>query len=203
MADLQKFGPLILASASPRRQELLSLYDIPFVIEPSDANEDAEGTGLSQVKTLAQRKCMDVASRHPNRYILAADTLVCVNNEVMGKPKDHADAARMLRSLSGQAHQVYTGLCLHCPDDRILLDAAATTVHFLTLSDAMIDAYVATGEPMDKAGAYAIQGKAGIFVSRIEGSPSNVIGLPLGLLTQFFEQAGIEFFSPDHQTCTE
>lgn len=186
--------PIILASASPRRQELLALYDIPFIIEPSFAEEDASGNGLSQVKILAHRKCMDVASRHPNRYILAADTLVCVNGEVMGKPTDQADAMRMLATLSGRAHEVYTSLCLRCPDGRILLDADTTQVHFLPLTQGMIAAYVATGEPMDKAGAYAIQGKAGVFVSHIDGSPSNVVGLPLGLLTQFFQQAGIKFF---------
>lgn len=187
--------PIILASASPRRQELLSLYGIPFEIEPSFADEEATGPGLMQVKTLASRKCMDVAARHPSRYILAADTLVCVNGEVMGKPKDEADATHMLRALSGRGHEVYTGICLRCPDGRTLLDAETTKVHFLTLSEAMISAYVATGEPMDKAGAYAIQGKAGIFISHIEGSPSNVIGLPLGLLTQFFEQVGIAVFA--------
>lgn len=184
--------PIILASASPRRQELLSLYGLPFEVAPSLADETAEGNGLKRVKALARLKCEEVLSRYPGRMVLGADTLVCVDGEIMGKPRDGEDAARMLSLLSGRAHEVHTGLCLHCPDGRMLLEAETTRVHFLPLTREMIRRYVETGEPMDKAGAYAIQGRAGVFVSRIEGSPSNVIGLPLGLLTRFFQQAGVE-----------
>lgn len=184
--------PIILASASPRRQELLSLYGLPFEVAPSLADETAEGNGLKRVEALARLKCEEVLSRYPGRMVLGADTLVCVDGEIMGKPRDGEDAARMLSLLSGRAHEVHTGLCLHCPDGRMLLEAETTRVHFLPLTREMIRRYVETGEPMDKAGAYAIQGRAGVFVSRIEGSPSNVIGLPLGLLTRFFQQAGVE-----------
>ena len=187
--------PLILASQSPRRRELLSLYGIPFVVEPSQADEDhVTGTGRERVILLAQAKCAEVANRHPGRMVLAADTLVCVDNAVLGKPVDEADAARMLRLLSGRAHQVYTGVCLRLPDGREWCEADETHVTFMSLTDELIRRYVATGEPADKAGAYAIQGAAGVFISHIEGSPSNVIGLPLGLLTRFFQEAGVDFF---------
>ena len=184
---------IILASQSPRRRELISLYGIPFEVDPSQADEEhVEGTGAERVKKLAQLKCAEVAARHPDRYVLAADTLVCVDDEIMGKPKDEADAHRMLRMLSARAHEVHTGICLHLPDGRELCDVDTARVHFMELTDEMIRRYIATGEPMDKAGAYGIQGIAGIFISHIEGSPSNVIGLPLGLLTRFFTQAGVE-----------
>ncbi|MBP3645928.1 MAG: septum formation inhibitor Maf [Clostridia bacterium] len=188
---------IILASQSPRRKELLSLYGLPFVVDPSQADEEhATGTGAERVKKLAQDKCREVAQRHPGEMVLAADTLVCVGDEILGKPKDEADACRMLRLLSGNAHQVHTGMCLLLPDGREMLGVDTAQVHFMPLSDEMISRYVSTGEPMDKAGAYAIQGMAGVFITHIEGSPSNVIGLPLGLLTQFFMEAGVEFFPP-------
>lgn len=189
--------PMILASQSPRRRELLSLYGIPFDTEPSLADEEhVSGDGRERVQALAQRKGAEVASRHPGRMVLAADTLVCVDDAILGKPVDEADAMRMLRLLSGRAHQVHTGLCLILPNGERLIDADTTNVWFLPLDEGMIRRYVASGEPMDKAGAYAIQGAAGVFVSRVEGSPSNVIGLPLGLLTRFFRRAGVEIPFP-------
>ena len=187
--------PIVLASQSPRRRELLSLYGVPFVVDPSEADEEhAEGTGAERVQKLAQAKCLEVAARHPHQLVLGSDTLVCVEDEILGKPKDEADAERMLRLLSGRAHQVHTGLCLVLPDGRQMLGVDTTDVHFMTLTDENIRRYIASGEPMDKAGAYAIQGMAGVFIDRIEGSFSNVIGLPLGLLTQFFTEAGVAFF---------
>ena len=187
--------PIILASQSPRRRELMALYGIPFVVESSMADEaGAGGLGAQRVKALARLKCAEVAKRYPGRMVLAADTLVCVDGEVLGKPKDEADAVRMLTLLSGRAHEVHTGVCLRCPDGRELCGVDTTRVYFMPMGQEMIRRYVATGEPMDKAGAYAIQGAAGAFISRIEGSPSNVIGLPLGLLTRFFQEAGVEIF---------
>lgn len=185
--------PIILASQSPRRRELLSLYGIPFVVEPSQADEEhVSGAGAERVRALSRLKMREVAARHPGRVVLAADTLVCVDDEIMGKPKDEADAIRMLRLLSGRAHEVHTGVCLCCADGRELCGIETTRVCFMPMTDEDIRRYVATGEPMDKAGAYAIQGAAGIFISHIEGSPSNVIGLPLALLTRFFREAGVE-----------
>ena len=187
--------PVILASQSPRRRELLGLYGIPFVVDPSMADEDhVEGAGAERVKKLAQLKCAEVADRHPRRMVLAADTLVCVDDEILGKPKDEADAARMLHLLSGRAHEVHTGVCLKLPDGRELCGVDTAKVYFMQLTDENIRRYIASGEPMDKAGAYGIQGRAGVFISHIEGSPSNVIGLPLGLLTRFFDEAGIDYF---------
>ena len=187
--------PIILASQSPRRRELLALYGVPFEVDPSMADEDnVDGTGAERVKKLAQAKCAEVAARHPNRIVLAADTLVCVGDEILGKPKDDEDAARMLRMLSGCANEVHTGVCLRLPDGRELCGVDTARVHFLPLSEEEISRYIQTGEPRDKAGAYAIQGMASIFISHIEGSPSNVIGLPLGLVTRFFREAGVPFF---------
>ena len=187
--------PIILASQSPRRRELLSLYGLPFVVDPSQADEEhVTGTGAQRVQALALAKCEEVAQRHPGRMVLAADTLVCVDSHILGKPKDRQDAEAMLRLLSGRAHQVHTGMCLQLPDGRRMLGVDTAQVHFMELTDDMIRRYVATGEPLDKAGAYAIQGMAGVFITHIEGSPSNVIGLPLGLLTQFLTEAGVELF---------
>ena len=187
--------PIILASQSPRRRELLGLYGVPFVVDPSLADEDhVEGNGAERVRKLAQAKCAEVAQRHPGRMVLAADTLVCVDDEILGKPKDDEDAVRMLRLLSGCSNEVHTGVCLRLPDGREFSGVDTAVVHFLPMSDEEIRRYIASGEHRDKAGAYAIQGRAGVFISHIEGSPSNVIGLPLGLVTRFFREAGVEFF---------
>ena len=186
--------PMVLASASPRRQELLGFYGIPFEVVPSCADEEAFGTGKEQVRQLAVRKCEEVAARYPGRVVLAADTLVCVGDQVLGKPHDEEDALRMLRLLSGREHQVHTGVCLACPDGQRLVEVATTKVTFLSVEDALLRRYIATGEPMDKAGAYAIQGRAGAFISSIEGSPTNVIGLPLEVLTDLFTRLELPLF---------
>lgn len=187
--------PIVLASASPRRQELLGFYGIPFEVIPSGADEDATGDGKAQVRELARRKCLDVASRCPGRLVLAADTLVCVEDQVLGKPHNEEDALRMLRLLSGRSHQVHTGVCIACPDGTLLDRVATTQVTFLAVEDELLRRYITTGEPMDKAGAYAIQGRAGAFISSIEGSPTNVIGLPLEVLTELFGQLGLTMFA--------
>ncbi len=186
-------GSLILASGSPRRRELIALLGIPVQIIPSQAEEAAAGSGREQVAAISRIKCDDVFRRHPDRFVLGADTLVCVGDHILGKPKDEADAARMLRLLSGGWHDVFTGVCLQGPRGCLDLRVENTRVRFVPLSDEMIARYIRTGEPMDKAGAYAIQGVSGIFISRIEGSPSNVIGLPLALVSEMLTAAG---FSP-------
>lgn len=191
---METLTPMVLASASPRRQELLGFYGIPFEVVPSGADEAAEGPGHEQVRELAKRKCLDVAARCPGRLVLAADTLVCVEDQVLGKPQNEEDALRMLRLLSGRSHQVHTGICIACPDGRVIDRVATTKVTFLPVGDDLLRRYIATGEPMDKAGAYAIQGRAGAFISSIEGSPTNVIGLPLELLTELFSQLGLPLF---------
>lgn len=183
--------PLVLASASPRRLELVSLLGIPFEVIPSRAEEnDVTGSGKERVRVLARRKGEEVAARLPGRTVLAADTLVCVENEVLGKPVDEADAARMIRLLSGRSHWVYTGVCLLLPDGTVREEVCGTKVCFAELDEDEILRYAASGEPMDKAGAYAVQGRAGAFVRSIHGSPTNVIGLPLETVARMLREAG-------------
>lgn len=185
------FQPLVLASASPRRLELVSLLGIPFEVIPSRAEEnDVTGSGKERVRVLARRKGEEVAARLPGRTVLAADTLVCVENEVLGKPVDEADAARMIRLLSGRSHWVYTGVCLLLPDGTLREEVYGTEVCFAELDEDEILRYAASGEPLDKAGAYAVQGRAGAFVRSIHGSPTNVIGLPLETVARMLREAG-------------
>ena len=182
---------LILASGSPRRRELLAYLGIPFAVVPSNVEERAEGTGLRQVAMLARLKGSDIASAYPAYPVLSADTLVCLDDQVLGKPTDEADARRMLARLSGQWHSVHTGVCLRTPDGAMLERVETTRVKFCQMSIQEIDRYVRTGEPMDKAGAYAMQGIGAMFVERIEGSPSNVIGLPLCAVSALLTAAGL------------
>ena len=190
--DLENQRPsLILASASPRRRELLAQAGFNFEVIPTDVpevrkpNEDP----IRFVTRLAREKAEAVAATHavtPETLVLGADTIVVVDEQVLGKPQDAADAGRMLRLLSGQSHQVITGLCLARGRERQRA-AEVTFVRFVTLSDQEIDDYVATGEPLDKAGAYAIQGRAGRWVPRIHGCYFNVVGLPLALVSCMIE----------------
>ena len=185
------FQPLVLASASPRRLELVSLLGIPFEVIPSRAEENnVTGSGKERVRVLARRKGAEVAARLPGRTVLAADTLVCVENEVLGKPVDEADAARMIRLLSGRSHWVYTGVCLLLLDGTVREEVCGTEVCFAELDEDEILRYAASGEPLDKAGAYAVQGRAGAFVRSIHGSPTNVIGLPLETVARMLREAG-------------
>lgn len=187
--------PLVLASASPRRLELLSLLGVPFEVIPSQAEEnDVSGSGRERVRVLARRKGEEVFARLPGRAVLAADTLVCVENEVLGKPADEADAARMIRLLSGKSHWVYTGVCLLLPDGIVREEVCGTEVCFAELEEKEILRYAASGEPLDKAGAYAVQGRAGAFVRSIHGSPTNVIGLPLETVARMLREAGWRLF---------
>jgi len=181
---------LILASGSPRRRELLAYLGFPFAVVPSNAEEIAEGPGLMQVAALARLKGADIAALYPALPVLSADTLVCLDDQVLGKPQNAEDAKRMLASLSGRWHSVHTGICLRTPDGAMLERVETTRVKFCALQPAEIDRYVLTGEPMDKAGAYAMQGIGAMFVERIEGSPSNVIGLPLCAVSALLNSAG-------------
>lgn len=173
---------VILASASPRRREILTRMGVSFVVDAADVDEQCEGDAADVVRTLAARKAQAVAARHPEDIILAADTVVSCDG-ILGKPVDEADAVRMLTQLSGRWHDVFTGVCtIYRGETRC--EAAHTRVHFVSLSQADIERYVATGDPMDKAGAYAIQGMAGMFIDRIDGCPHNVMGLPMTLTRQ-------------------
>jgi len=172
--------PIILASASPRRAGLLRNADIAFTVEPAHVPEQPlpDEVPLQYAQRLAREKALAVFSRHPDSVVLGADTIVVADEHLLEKPLDHADAARMLRLLSGRSHQVITGVCLVAPEFEEIA-AEITDVRFGTLSDDEIASYIATGEPMDKAGAYAIQGIASRWVERIEGCYFNVVGLPL------------------------
>lgn len=171
---------VLLASASPRRAELLTGAGIAFDVAPADVDETRwpdEAPG-AYCERLARAKALAVAARAPERVVVAADTIVVVGAEVFGKPVDAPDARRMLEALSGRTHEVLTGLAL-AAGGAVRTVVERTAVEFAPLAEAEIAWYVATGEPMDKAGAYAIQGRASRFVARIQGSYSNVVGLPV------------------------
>ena len=179
MADRRK---IILASASPRRVELLASAGIEFEVHPGDVPEDmVPGEApWDHVLRLAREKALNVAARVEGRYFIGADTVVVCDGEIMGKPRDSADAERMLRKLSGVPHEVITGFAVYDRERHDAVTAAATTrVFFKQLRDEEIHSYIATGCPFDKAGAYAIQGGAAHMVERIDGSYTNVVGLPL------------------------
>jgi septum formation protein len=173
---------LVLASRSPRRSEILQQAGIPFVVRPADIDETprSDEHPSDYVTRLARDKAMAV-SAGPAEIVLGADTIVVIGGRMMGKPRDPADAVRMLETLSGQRHDVITGTCLKTAA-RVIEDCSATSVWFAALSRREIEDYVAGGEPMDKAGAYAIQGLASRFVERIEGCYFNVMGLPVALV---------------------
>ena len=185
----------MLASASPRRAALLAGAGYAFDVVPADIDERRRPgePAREYVARLARAKAAAVAGRHPGRIVLGADTVVVMDGTVLGKPRDADDAAGMLRRLSGRAHQVLTGVAAR-RGERCASAVESTVVHFAELDDARIAWYVGTGEPSDKAGAYGLQGRGSRFVTRIEGSRSNVVGLPLvrleALLAQLEAAAG-------------
>jgi len=177
-----KLPPLILASASPRRAELLRQLNLGFQVVPSDAAEifDEQLSPWELCQLNARRKARVVAKKHPDALVLGADTLVFLDNVVLGKPADRADAKRMLTRLQGQTHQVVTGISLiHLRAHRERTFAVSTDVTFRPLSAGQIDDYLSKMNPLDKAGAYAIQQHGDLIVSEISGSFSNVVGLPI------------------------
>jgi septum formation protein len=184
---------LILASASPRRQELLRNAGIEFEVQAPRIAEDPRPGEIAQhcAERLALEKALDVARQRPLDVVLGADTVVAVDGQLLGKPSDAADAARMLRLLSGRKHQVITGVCL-VVGGQPSVASETTVVSVSEITNNEIDDYVASGEPMDKAGAYAIQGIASRWISRIEGDYSNVVGLPVALVWRMLLQAGFQ-----------
>ena len=182
---------LVLASASPRRRELLTQAGFAFTVHPAHIPEDPlpGEEPIAYVTRLAREKAeavyREVARRSPQANdlaVLGADTTVTLDNQILAKPADAADASRMLRLLSGRTHHVITGVAV-VTADRTEVAAEVTSVRFLTISDHDIESYIATGEPMDKAGAYAIQGRAARWIPRIQGCYFNVVGLPLALVS--------------------
>ncbi len=186
---------LVLASTSPRRRELLGLLGLPFEVVASRYDEEqVDPSGMAPpeyVTQLAQGKAEEVAGRvGSDALVIGADTTVVLDGQFLNKPQNEDDARRMLRALSGRTHEVYTGLCL-IHGGTVRTDFARTEVVFAVLSDAVIEAYVATGEPLDKAGAYGIQGKALSFIPEIHGDYFNVVGLPLFLLCRMLGEFGV------------
>jgi septum formation protein len=181
---------LVLASASPRRQDLLRNAHISFAVQPADINETprAGEDPRPYAERLAREKALAVWQTRPHDVVLGADTIVVIDQTILGKPADAADAARMLRLLSGRSHQVITAVCIVRPgklsaqEHEVTTASEATLVTMHELSEEEIQEYIATGEPMDKAGAYAIQGVASRWIPRIEGDYSNVVGLPVALV---------------------
>lgn len=184
---------LILASSSPRRQELLHEAGIVFEVHPAHIVEQRKPgeAPLDYARRLAREKAETVAREFPERCVLGADTIVVVDDQVLEKPSDAADAMRMLRLLSGREHHVTTAVSLASPQSPAITRSATTKVFFRKIVDQEIGNYVASGEPMDKAGAYAIQGGAGAWVEKIEGDYSNVVGLPLTLVTEMLRECGV------------
>ena len=187
---IQPVLPLILASGSPRRRELLDLMGLTYTVETPDVDESFSGRPSETVMEISRRKAAAVAARHSDSIIIAADTLVFADG-ALGKPHTPERAKEMLRSRAGNWHHVYTGITvINTRSGRILRNVDKTRVHLVPMTEQEIDAYVATGEPLDKAGAYGIQGMGGMFVDRIDGSYSNVVGLPMAMLRTMLVQIG-------------
>lgn len=178
---------LILASQSPRRHQILSRAGIPFSVRAANIDETqltGEAPG-EHVRRLARAKAEAAAA--PGEMVLAADTIVVIDGQVLGKPADFEDAVRMLRRLSGKEHQVMTGICL-LRSEEVIVDSETTRVRFIALSESEIRDYAGTGEPIGKAGAYAVQGLASKFIDRIEGCYFNVVGLPVALVYKYLRR---------------
>jgi septum formation protein len=184
---------LILASKSPRRYELLKQVGLGSDVIPSKVMEDfvQEESPQEHVIRLAEAKTRDVANGHPDRWVIAADTIVCINGSILGKPKGREEAIEMLRLLSGQEHRVLTGFSVwHLEKGKSDREAVQTAVRVKYLTPAEIEWYVRTGEPFDKAGGYAIQGIGSFMIESIRGSYTNVVGLPLCELIQMLNRLG-------------
>ena len=185
----------ILASASPRRRELLASIGLDFEVLPSNVPEiHEEGEAPEEyVARLSRDKAHALASLHPDRWVIAADTTVLLGDQLLEKPTDAADAARMLGAIAGKTHVVYTGVTLeNVSSGHRETRVAESEVRMLPLSSSEIEWYVRTGEPLDKAGAYAVQGIGAMFIDSIHGSYTNVVGLPLATLFQMLRKAEID-----------
>lgn len=185
---------VVLASQSPRRRDLLSLIGVRHSIRPADINESPlpDEDPVSCVERLARAKAERVAVDEPNALVIGADTVVVADDRILTKPQDRDDARRMLLALQGRVHRVLTAVCVTRGAD-IASGVEAVNVWFRPLSEADVDGYIATGEPMDKAGAYGIQGYGATIVERIEGDFFAVMGLPLVLLTRLMRQVGVAY----------
>lgn len=192
---------IILASASPRREELLRLMGLSFRVIPSDFDESVVSQWPPEEHVLqsATGKASDIAARASDGVVIGADTVVVAGNSILGKPESPGDARRMLKLLSGRSHFVYTGLCVirraGGKTTHSLRDYVCTEVRFGTLSDEIVEAYIATGEPLDKAGAYGIQERGCVLVESIVGDYFNVVGLPIYRLSRMLDEIGMPLFA--------
>lgn len=185
---------LILASSSPRRRDLLNQAGLSFVVIPSTIDESSVSMTSPEehVRILAEAKAHEVACRYPESWIIGADTMVLVQNSVLGKPRSRTEARSMLQSLSGRGHTVLTGYCICCERaQRSFSETVQTRVVFRPVTDEEIDWYVSTEEPFDKAGAYAAQGLGTFLIKRVEGSYSNVVGLPVCEVVELLLREGV------------
>ncbi len=191
--------PLVLASASPRRRELLAGAGLRFAIEPSEIDESQSEieTPVELVERLAREKALDVALRHAHSFVLGADTIVALDDAVLGKPRDAGHALELLLRLEGRTHCVLTGVAVVAPDGALHQTSVASRVTFRPASRSALERYVAAGESLDKAGGYALQGSGRELVERVEGSESNVIGLPLVETLALLRRAGYPIPSED------
>ena len=184
---------LILASQSPRRKELLALFGIPFTVRVADIEETMDPNGIARQEVARVSRCKALAvERKEDDVVIAADTIVVCRGKILGKPRSPEEACKMLHLLSGRDHQVMTGVTVLRGDKEIVF-TEVTDLHFRELSDAQIRRYVATGEPMDKAGSYGIQGGAALFCSRLVGDYYNVMGLPVCRLGEVLRQLAPEW----------
>lgn len=183
----------ILASASPRRKELLTSAGFTYEVHPADIEEKIPcGTPTESVaEVLAKQKAESVLEKYPDAVVLGSDTIVVLDRKILGKPHDKTEASEMLHSLSGRKHQVYTGLCV-CSKNKTVSLTSCTDVYFHKLSDELINAYIETGEPMDKAGAYGAQGLGSILVEKIDGDFFTVMGLPIAESVRLLAEFGIK-----------
>jgi septum formation protein len=188
---------IILASSSPRRREILGSLGLAFDVRPADVDESLrEGEDpFDAAERLAREKAAVAAAGAGDALVVAADTLVVLEGRALGKPRDREDARRMLSALSGRPHDVVTGVALRRAG-RVVSGREVTRVVFAPMTDAEVEGYVASGEPDDKAGAYALQGIGGLFVARVEGSSSNVVGLPVRLLYILARELGVDLTGP-------
>jgi len=201
MKYMEEIKPLILASRSPRRKDLLSLLGIPFQVVPSSF-EDSSVTDVApheMVVRYALEKTLDVATRNKNSWVLGADTVVVHKGRVLGKPENREEALHMLLSLSGHTHCVFTGVCLyHVASGYKQTCHEVTEVSFREFSTQEASAYVRTGEPLDKAGAYGAQGRGSALINNVRGSYTSVVGLPLSKVVEMLTSAGILEISADN-----
>lgn len=194
--------PIILASQSPRRREIFRYFTLPFEQVNHSFDEESYSKNMpphEYVKNLSLEKAKNVHERYPENIIVAADTIVVIDNTILSKPKDRIEASQMMHSLSGRWHTVITGICVLCPNikssEKALSQSMETRVLLRSLTEPEVQAYLDRGEWHDKVGGYAIQGVGSLFVDRIEGCYYNVMGLPVGLLSSMLQQAGINMWN--------